>query len=277
MSGLVEIAQGGNGLSGPCIGENGTIYVCSTGSGEVHRVTAEGDLEVISGGRDGPISLGWADGKIVGADTGGCVFSLGVDASEGMTELASSYKGSALKGPTGVCTSKEGQLYFTDGGPFGTTSLAVPRGSLYVYDPSTQTTSCLAAESLAYPTALCLNPQGSALYVCETSANRILRYIQRPRGVWHGSVFYQFSGLLGPTCIDCDSSGNIFVGRCDFKEQSPESLVSIIRPNGTDLASFSVPGAEISGLALEKTNMELFITEASLNKIFKYKLPDTLE
>ena len=31
-------------------------------------------------------------------------------------------------------------------------------------------------------------------YVCETMANRVLRFVQKPAGVYHFSVFYQVRG-----------------------------------------------------------------------------------
>eukprot|EP01059_Diplonema_ambulator_P032114 TRINITY_DN6141_c0_g1_i1.p1 TRINITY_DN6141_c0_g1~~TRINITY_DN6141_c0_g1_i1.p1 ORF type:complete len:279 (+),score=18.90 TRINITY_DN6141_c0_g1_i1:79-915(+) len=278
MTGLEEYARGGNGLAGVCIGGDGAVYACSTLSGEILRAF-DGAMEVVASGRVGPSGLGWVGGRLIGADHGSGIFSVGTteDDPHGMEDIVTAYRGVGLKGPVGVTTSKDGVLYFTDGGPLGTTSLANPRGSLYAFRSDLGSTTVIAAECLAQPTGLCLNPQGTVLYVCETAANRVLRYAERPKGVWHGSVFVQFAGMMGPTCIDCDAQGNVYIGRYDFKELSSESLVSVLRPNGTDLASFTVPGAEISGLALNKTTMELYITEASGNTMFKYQLPESLE
>ena len=47
-------------------------------------------------------------------------------------------------------------------------------------------------------------------------ANRVLRFVQKPAGVFHFSVFHQFSGGLGPSGVTCDSKGNVYVGRMDF-------------------------------------------------------------
>ena len=54
-------------------------------------------------------------------------------------------------------------------------------------------------------------------YVAEMMKNRILRFYEKPEGVYHGSVFYQFSGGVGPTSICTDGSGNIFVGHYEIK------------------------------------------------------------
>ncbi len=47
-------------------------------------------------------------------------------------------------------------------------------------------------------------------------ANRIIRYYQKPEGVYHSSVFYQLSGSVGPSSIVCDKKGNIYVGQYDI-------------------------------------------------------------
>ena len=54
--------------------------------------------------------------------------------------------------------------------------------------------------------------------------NRVLRAVQRPVGVWHVSVFYQFSGGVGPIACGTDSNGNVYVARQDFA--SSHSLVA---------------------------------------------------
>ena len=115
-------------------------------------------------------------------------------------------------------------------------------------------TSGLCKHSCSCNVALCIlgSPLFHRSYVCETMANRVLRFVQKPTGVYHFSVFYQvwprcplasfslatkfgvsrsagphqlvgthfsaaqFAGGLGPTGIACDSAGNIYVARFDF-------------------------------------------------------------
>ncbi len=57
---------------------------------------------------------------------------------------------------------------------------------------------------------------GGPRYVAEMMANRVLRFVQRPAGVFHSSVFYQFSGRMGPSALCCDSEGTLYVARYDF-------------------------------------------------------------
>lgn len=80
--------------------------------------------------------------------------------------------------------------------------------------------------------------------------NRILRFFQQPVGVYHGSVFYQLSGGVGPVALTLDSAGNLYVGQYDLKESSSEGSVYVISPAGKLLKTIATSGSEISGLAI---------------------------
>jgi hypothetical protein len=54
-------------------------------------------------------------------------------------------------------------------------------------------------------------------FVAETMQNRVLRFYQQPLGVYHGSVFYQFNGGVGPTALTMDDSGNLIVAHADIR------------------------------------------------------------
>lgn len=62
--------------------------------------------------------------------------------------------------------------------------------------------------------------------------NRIIRFIQMPEGVFHGSVFCQLSGSMGPSAIAVDSKGNLYVAQ--FEPAGKESY----HHNPTSQASF---------------------------------------
>ena len=113
-------------------------------------------------------------------------------------------------------------------------------------------------------------------YVCETMANRVLRFVQKPAGVFHFSVFHQFSGGLGPSGVSCDSKGNVYVGRMDFaaaptedgvpSSSSPGS-VAVLSATGALLQETECPAAEISGLVVSGDT--LYVSEASTNTVYK--------
>lgn len=49
-------------------------------------------------------------------------------------------------------------------------------------------------------------------------ANRVLRFFQQPAGVYHSSVFHQFSGGVGPSCLAIDNgNGNLYVGHYEVR------------------------------------------------------------
>ena len=64
-------------------------------------------------------------------------------------------------------------------------------------------------------------------YVAEMMNNRILRFFQQPPGVYHGSVFCQLAGSVGPSCLAIDSVGNLYVGQYDLKS-SGESIHNVV-------------------------------------------------
>ena len=48
--------------------------------------------------------------------------------------------------------------------------------------------------------------------------NRILRYYQKPEGVYHGNVFYQMSGGIGPIALTIDNTVNehLYIAKYDI-------------------------------------------------------------
>lgn len=82
----------------------------------------------------------------------------------------------------------------------------------------TQILRPLALECLAHPSGIAVSPSGNVIFVAETMTNRILRFVQRPAGVFHMSVFCQLSGGLGPSALAFDSSLEVlYVAMYDFK------------------------------------------------------------
>lgn len=61
-----------------------------------------------------------------------------------------------------------------------------------------------------------LNLRAYHRYVAETMMNRVLRFFQQPEGVFHGSVFCQLSGGVGPIALAFDTTkGNLYIGCYD--------------------------------------------------------------
>ena len=100
-----------------------------------------------------------------------------------------------------VLSEKNNLLFFTDSGPLGESSLESPCGSIFAIDLSVSMLKPVIFAKLAHPCGLTLSPSENALFVAETLKNRILRVVIHSSGVYHTSVFHQFSGRLGPTAI----------------------------------------------------------------------------
>ena len=170
-----------------------------------------------------------------------------------------------------MAVDSKGTVYFTDSGPFGGTTLASPKGSVFCISPDGRLLQPLALSCLAHPAGLAVSPDEKAVYVCETMANRVLRFVQKPAGVFHFSVFHQFSGGLGPSGVTCDKSGNGYVGRMDFAsgdgEDASQGMVSVLSPGGKLLSETECPASEISGLVVSGDSV--YVSEASTNTVFK--------
>lgn len=145
-----------------------------------------------------------------------------------------------------------GTMYFTDSGVFGDTGLHSPKGSLFriANTPVGQILLPIAYESLAYPWGVATSPDGKMLYVAETMSNRVIRYFQRPAEAYHGSVFIQLSGRVGPSALACDQQGSLYVAHYDVAGGTKEGVVYIVSRSGEITSSIAVPGPEITGLSV---------------------------
>lgn len=136
----------------------------------------------------------------------------------------------------------------------GCSSLDSPKGSLFLISPDAFGNQPLlrpiSLETLAFPAGLALSPNEKFIYVAEMLQNRVLRYFESPDGVYKASVFFQFSGGVGPVALDVDSSGNLYVAHFDVKESSADGRVSIISAAGKLMEILVTPGAEISGICV---------------------------
>jgi sugar lactone lactonase YvrE len=187
---------------------------------------------------------------------------------QAVTEFVRQYEGKMFKGPNSIIFDSSGTMYFTDSGPIGETTIQKPLGSVFCItdegDEGSTLLQPLAYECLAHPCGLALSPDEDVLYVAETMKNRILRFVQKPMGVYHMSVFHQFSGGFGPSALVCDKkflyvahfdfAGNVFVypnfaNEC--LEFSSSGKISILRPDGALHGVIKVEGPEITGLCFD--------------------------
>ncbi|EQC36949.1 hypothetical protein SDRG_05774 [Saprolegnia diclina VS20] len=180
------------------------------------------------------------------------------------------YEEKPFRGPSSIAISPANTTYFTDSGPLGETTLENPRGSVFCIaaNPSGgQILKPLALNCLAHPCAVAVSPDSKLVYVAEMMANRVLRFVQRPPGIYHMSVFYQFAGGLGPSCIACDTAGRVYVGSYDMAgADAANGRIYVLSAQGTLEHVLEVPGQEITGLCVEGTH-KMYVTEATTNAL----------
>lgn len=200
---------------------------------------------------------------------------IGSSSSSRHEVIVSEYEDKPLKGPSCVVTHpKDGSIFFTDAGPMGETGIHNPTGSIFTIAHSItgQILRPITLGTLANPTCIAISSDGRFLYVTEMMSNRIIRYFQhQPQSVYHGSVFYTFTGGVGPSAIVIDpATGYLLVASYDIKEGSKEGIVYVISRTGALVGHIFVRGPEISSLAVN--NSILYIAERSTKSIFKFDL-----
>lgn len=192
-----------------------------------------------------------------------------------VSPIVTEYESQPLKGPHSCVFDSSGALFFTDSGAPGTTGLVSPKGSCFVVTGGAdKVLRPLALDCLAYPTGIALSPTESCIYVCEQATNRILRFTQKPVGVWHPTVFYQFGGRLGPSALCCDhnAGGLLYVARPEAPDVSDKGLVSVLTPEGDLVRHIEVPGPDVTSLALSLDYRYLYIAEGTTNTIYRLAL-----
>ncbi|KAE9045832.1 hypothetical protein PR003_g2202 [Phytophthora rubi] len=190
--------------------------------------------------------------------------------------MVKAYEDRAFRGPNGIAFAPDDTLFFTDSGPLGETTLEKPRGSVFCIASSSsggQVLRPIVMECLAHPWGVAVSLDTGALFVAETMRNRVLRLQQRPSNAYHASVFYQFSGGMGPSGVACAADGTLYVGHYDFSVAGTTSngKISVIGSDGILKQTMEIPGTEITGVCLSADESYVIVTEASTNSI--HRLP----
>ena len=183
------------------------------------------------------------------------VYEKGLDKEKEMNLIFKDYCGVSLKGPTSIIGSNDDDyIIVTDAGLFGSSGVNNCNGSIYLYDIINNVLRPIILNNLSYPCDIYHDKEEDIFYVCDMLSNRILRLIQSPKGVFHTSVFYTFNGKLGPSAINMDDMGNIYISRADFYgKNNKDGIISIISKEGSLIGEIIVEGySEINGLLIPK-------------------------
>lgn len=192
-----------------------------------------------------------------------------------ITPVIKDFDGKPLKGPNSMILSEKNNcLFFTDSGPLGETSIESPLGSVFAIDLAVSMLKPIIDSKLAHPCGLTMSNDENIIYVAETGMNRILRIVAHSSGVYHTSVFHQFSGRFGPTALAMSTDGRLFAARFDFTETSKHGLISILNQDGVIEEELQVNDSpEITGLFFSKVQEDiLYATESSTNSLLKIQV-----
>ena len=264
----------GNDITSPYFDKYNSLHFLLSDRGEVCKIDSGMSVQTVQNTGGSPSSgyLGSNNMLYVTDSAQGSVLAITPQGEQ--NELVSVYEDRPLKGPSSIVLDKSGNIFFTDSGPLGDTGLHNPSGSLFMISGGNSTNNMMmlkpiSLENLAYPSDIALSNNDKMIYVTEMMTNRLLRFFQKPEGVYHGHVLYQNQGGIGPSCVAVDPlNGNIYVGIYDVKESSSEGTILLLDKSGRLIKTIITKGPEISGMAINKG--VLYITERTTGSIQKF-------
>ena len=196
-------------LEGPCIGDDGTLYVTDIPFGRIFQVSSDGsDWQLVAKYE------GWPNGMKMRAD-GTLLISdyqrglVAVDrATGGVSNVLGGVRSESFKGINDLCFADNGDLFFTDQGQTG---MHDATGRVYRWTPDGRL-DCLI-DTCPSPNGLVMSLDGQALYVALTRSCQVWRLpITRDTGVSKAQVFCQLpGGLSGPDGLAVDAEGGVLV------------------------------------------------------------------
>jgi aspartate beta-hydroxylase len=149
-------------ICSPFFDKNKNLHFLSQESGEVMMVNELEKVERVHMTHGQPSGATYdSDGTLYITDFAhGAV--LAVHPEGGQDLVVGVYEDKPLKGPNTIVQDNNGNVYFTDSGPFGETGLDSVTGSLFAITSTSagQILKPLSLESLAYPTGVAVSPNG---------------------------------------------------------------------------------------------------------------------
>ena len=122
------------------------------------------------------------------------VFRHGEDGQ--LSEFVKEYEAKPFKGPSAMLLDSAGNMFFTDSGPLGETTLQSPKGSVFLISADGQLLQPLLLEALAHPCALALGLDERVIFVAEKMQVRYLLDYTTTIYLLHyyGCTYYGYAG-----------------------------------------------------------------------------------
>jgi gluconolactonase len=153
--------------------------------------------------------------------------------TRGGTAIASTFEGKKLNSPNDVIVADDGTIYFTDP-PYGIQDAQRELDFCGVFrvSPGGTLTAEYRGALTTRPNGVGLSPDGSTLYVADTSDGKVYRYpVQAGGALGARAVFAQTSG--NPDGFAIDVAGNVFV--------STSTGIEAFSPTGARWGVIAVP------------------------------------
>jgi gluconolactonase len=212
---LTVVAQCGGGPNGAAIGPDGAVYICNNGGFEWSVVDgfllAHGTPADYSGGRIQRVDLETGD----------------------VEELYTECEGRALRGPNDLVFDADGGFYFTDHGKGNSRDMDL--GFVYYARPDGSSITCVAS-GMHGPNGVGLSPDGTKLYVSETTTGFVwwwdvkgpgaLSGGQTFAGSGGGNFFFSWPDYAIFDSLGVDAAGNVCVATL------LKSGITVVSPGG---------------------------------------------
>lgn len=251
------------------------LYFISYNSGEIYSIeinNPEGYISAVNTGGQ-PSAFVYDPSDVFYVTDFAHRAVMNVDSKGENRIICAEYEMKNFLGPSSIVRSRFGNIFFTDSGPIGETSIAKPNGAIYQleFKLNTYILVPIVEKGLAYPCGIAFSPTEKYLYVCEFSANRIIRLTENPKNVYQVSVFYQFNGKMGPKSICVSKQKNyLFVGLFDYpcNDEPQNGIIAVINQMGELVEQISIPEPDITGLCLSPDEKILYVTVGSASTIY---------
>jgi gluconolactonase len=252
-------AKGFKFPEGPAFDRNGNLFVVNIDTGDISRISPEGQVEtfVNTGGVPNGAKF-HTSGDLYVADRHKGIIAISPGGK--IRVIVDHCQGKKFLGPNDLVFDSKGNLYFTD--PEGS-SAENPFGCIYRFSSSGELTRLVSG--LAFPNGLVLSRDERFLFVALTRKNRVLRYVLNPPP-FRSYIFSQLSGGWGPDGMALDVAGNLYVAHYGGGD------VLILNPKGELLERVPVGGGHPTNVAFGGADRKtVYVTEVETGSVYRFQ------